>query len=147
MVKETMSKDSKAAPLPASLRVLVLDDNEDFLELLAEFFEVEGCTAFTAATLDQARDLLQREEIDIALLDFNLTGGKDSLELFHQIRRTAPLVKLFLVTGYLRFHELSAFFEDRLVDSVLMKPFSLEQLRAAILAAQCPPTAPARKPR
>lgn len=121
-------------PLPPSLRVLVLDDNEDFLDLLDDFLRAEGCRAFTARTLDEARELLKVKTVDLALLDYNLSGGRDSLELFHQLRREAPKVKLFLVTGYLRFHELSAFFEDALVDSVLMKPFSLEQLRAAILA-------------
>ena len=121
--------------------MLVLDDNEDFLDLLDDFLRAEGCRAFTAKSLDEAREILREKTVDLALLDYNLSGGKDSLELFHQLRREAPKVKLFLVTGYLRFHELSGFFEDSLVDSVLMKPFSLEQLRAAILA-ELGPAAP-----
>ena len=93
-------------PLPPaargpSLRVLVVDDNSDATEMLSGLLTTSGHTVATAADGQQALDLLETFDADVALLDIGLPV-MDGLELARRIRARkgvdAPL--LVAVTGY-----------------------------------------------
>jgi len=84
-----------------SLRVLVVDDNSDATEMLSGLLTTSGHTVETAADGQQALDLLETFDADVALLDIGLPV-MDGLELARRIRArkgaNAPL--LVAVTGY-----------------------------------------------
>jgi len=115
------------------MRVLVIEDNEDMIENIFEYFEPRG------HVMDAARDglsglhLAATEDYDAIILDLMLPGI-DGLEICHKLRKEArsdiPIVML-TAKGAL---------EDKLngygvgVDDYLVKPIALPELEAKLLA-------------
>jgi len=60
-------------------KVLVVDDEPDILETVEELLPM--CDVTCASTFDQARDLLEREVFDMAILDIMGVNGFDLLKL------------------------------------------------------------------
>ncbi|MBW2028005.1 MAG: universal stress protein [Deltaproteobacteria bacterium] len=60
-------------------RILVVDDEPDVLETLEELLYM--CDVVKASTLEEGRDLLQRERFDIAILDIMGVHGYDLLKV------------------------------------------------------------------
>ena len=58
----------------ASIRVLVVDDEEMILLNLAVFLEDDGFTVFSASSGEAALELLSRETVDVAIVDIRLPG-------------------------------------------------------------------------
>ncbi|HLL20246.1 MAG TPA: ATP-binding protein [Rubrivivax sp.] len=124
-----------AAALPAvglPQRVLIVDDNIDAADALADLLTLEGCEVRTAASAPQALALLQDWVPQAAVLDIGLPG-MDGYELARRLRADARLVAIRLValTGY--GHETD---KQRALDAGfdvhLVKPIELDKL-AAIL--------------
>ncbi|WP_340100666.1 PAS domain S-box protein [Salinibaculum salinum] len=82
------------------MRVLVVDDNADLVDIVAEFLEREhdGITAVTATSADEALDRLQAESVDCVVSDYDMpeTNG---LELLRDIRERDPDLPFVLFTG------------------------------------------------
>jgi CheY-like chemotaxis protein len=85
-------------PARAQPTVLVLDDNESLLKLLAERLTDKAITVVTAGTAAQARELFEKQKPDAALLDRYLPDG-DGLALAIELRTTSPQTPVVLMTG------------------------------------------------
>jgi DNA-binding response OmpR family regulator len=59
--------------------ILLVDDEQGFLEALADALEHEGHRVLKASTAEEALGAFQREKIDLATVDIMLPPGK-SLE-------------------------------------------------------------------
>jgi CheY-like chemotaxis protein len=82
-------------------RVLVVDDNLDAAELLAEALQYHGYVVATAPDGPRALELLGQFKPEVAILDIGLPV-MDGLELARRIRERdgQPPVKLIAATGY-----------------------------------------------
>ena len=90
---------SAADAPPAQVRVLVVDDNHDAAELLAEFLRAFG---HEVAVEHHSRGALSRAAAftpDVCLLDIGLPD-MDGLQLARRLRQTLPDAVLVAVTGY-----------------------------------------------
>ncbi len=125
------------APRPDALRVLVVDDNADAAELLAESVRLLGHVAQAAHDGPAGLRIAARFRPDLALLDIGLPV-MDGYELARHLRAMPGLgaLRLVAVTGYSQDEDerqsAAAGFERHLV-----KPIRLEQLEA--LLARRPP--------
>ena len=124
-----------APVVPASTerrRVLVVDDNADALEALAEALVLLGYAPVTASDGPEALALIAATPPSIALLDVGLPG-MDGYELAHRLRAVGDQdgLKLVALTGYGlaadRQRALAAGFDEHLV-----KPASLEVIQKVI---------------
>jgi CheY-like chemotaxis protein len=90
--------DAKA---PSSRRVLVVDDNVDAAEMLAEALTLRGCEVELAHDAPQALEIAARSRFDAALLDIGLPVI-DGYELAERLRALDNLrdTRLIAVTGY-----------------------------------------------
>jgi len=86
---------------PDGWRALVVDDNQDAAELLANLLSDWGHVVRVAHTGPDALEVIEQFTPDLALLDIGLPG-MDGYELARQLRARAALVNLRLVavTGY-----------------------------------------------
>jgi CheY-like chemotaxis protein/two-component sensor histidine kinase len=86
---------------PVKQRILVVDDNEDTRELLADILNELGHDARAAGDGPQALALIRDFTPDVALLDIGLPG-MDGYELAAALRRALPGgdVRLIAVSGY-----------------------------------------------
>lgn len=60
-------------------RILIVDDEPDVLETLAELLTI--CVVKTASTFDQAKTLLESQYFDIAILDIMGVEGYELLKI------------------------------------------------------------------
>jgi DNA-binding response OmpR family regulator len=63
-------------------RVLVVDDEEDILQLVTELLDM--CKIDTAATFEEAKELLEKNAYHIAVLDIMGVKGYDLLEIANE---------------------------------------------------------------
>ena len=71
-------------------KVLVVDDEPDILEVLEELLEM--CEVVTASTFEKAKELLESQNFDIAILDIMGVDGYGLLDIAN--KRDIPAVML-----------------------------------------------------
>lgn len=86
-------------------RILIIDDDREFVGIYKEMLESQGVEVAAAYTADEAIRYLEADGamLDVVLLDQKLkgAGGPDSgLDLISNIQALAPFVKTIVVTGY-----------------------------------------------
>jgi CheY-like chemotaxis protein len=115
--------------------VLVVDDNQDAAELIAEVLAELGHTAEVALDGEVALGRALALRPDVALIDLGLPGI-DGLEVARRLRAVPALaaIRLIAVTGFSgdRDRDLT---RDAGFDAHLVKPVHLEDLVREIAAA------------
>jgi DNA-binding NtrC family response regulator len=110
--------------------VLVVDDERSLRLLCRVNLELEGHRVLEAATLAEARALVEQETLDVILLDVHL-GNDDGLELLDELEALDIPSRVVLLSGT---SEIGAEVRAR-VDGVIGKPFDLARLTAAVSGA------------
>ena len=80
-------------------RILIVDDEPDTCENLADIFTDLGYQVDTAADGFAALDLIKSKPYDVALLDLRMPG-MDGLELYRRIREISAGTVAIVVTAY-----------------------------------------------
>lgn len=119
-----------------SLSVLIVDDEPlaraRLRTLLGDCAEPVVRIEGEAANATQAMEFLQRQSVDLALVDIHMPGA-DGLTLVHTLRTLEKSPAIVFVTAYAE-HAVQAF-EVEAVD-YLTKPVRLERLQAALQKVQ-----------
>jgi DNA-binding NtrC family response regulator len=110
--------------------VLVVDDEENFLTLLKWFLTQRGYDVSTALTADEALDMVQKQNFDIALLDIKLGSG-NGLTLLEQVTACSPRLKVIMMTAYPTVGSLKQAFSKGAM-RYLTKPVDLQELTEAL---------------
>jgi len=84
------------------IKILMADNDLDFLETRREFLVREGYEVITASSPSDAQEKLQQEDIALAIMDIRLLNDDDEkdisgLELAKNLRRALPIL---ILTGY-----------------------------------------------
>jgi CheY-like chemotaxis protein len=58
----------------SNIKVLVVDDESVVCSNVAAFLEDEGFTVFSAASGEEALDLILKQKMDVAIIDIRLPG-------------------------------------------------------------------------
>jgi CheY-like chemotaxis protein len=114
-------------------QILVVDDEPFVCGAVKMMLEFDGHTVETAGSGKGALVLFEKGKFDIVLTDYAMPGMKGN-ELAAQIKALDPKQPIVMITAYA---EMLAANQTPLdaVDSVISKPFLLEDLRAAIAKA------------
>jgi DNA-binding response OmpR family regulator len=111
-------------------RILVVEDDPMFRELLGCWLETEGFEPVLADTLEAGFMLIAAEPLpEAVLLDIHL-GSKNSLTLVHWVRRQKHLahMPIVAVTGDASFKD-SKSVQDAGCDACVTKPVDFKVLR------------------
>ncbi len=81
------------------LHILVVDDDRDHADSLAELFTLEGHTVRVAYNAADAISAFVAENFDVAFMDV-VMPGMNGVESFLEIRRRRPDAKVYMMTGY-----------------------------------------------
>ena len=114
------------------VRILVVEDNKELLELVAGYFRNKGSfDVFTAPDGTSAMKLIDGKDFDIAILDVMLPGP-NGFEVCKALRRKSRCPIVFLTAlgnedNILKGYEIGA-------DEYMVKPFSPKVLYAKCLA-------------
>jgi DNA-binding response OmpR family regulator len=80
-------------------RVLVVDDETDFLDTYVRLLRRQGYAVTTASSLATALAAVARERLSLVISDLNLPDG-DGLEVVRAARSGAYPAPVIVVTGY-----------------------------------------------
>jgi DNA-binding NtrC family response regulator len=82
-----------------SIRVLVVDDEEEFALATATRLRRRGFDASTALSGRAAIDRLSQTTVDVVILDLRMPG-MDGLDTLRSLRRLDPEVQVVFLTGH-----------------------------------------------
>jgi two-component system response regulator HydG len=115
-------------------RLLVVDDDEEALRLLAEVLEREGYTVVRALTVEQGlRALDGAAPFDAVLTDLRMPGAS-GLDLLREVRSRDPRSLVFVLTAFGDANAAGEAIRAGAHDFI-SKPYDLPTLRAAIAQA------------
>jgi DNA-binding NtrC family response regulator len=118
----------------AMFRILVVDDEVDFLETIINRLKKRQIDAVGVASGEEAMTLIKEQLFDVVLLDIKMPGGMDGIEVLREVKRLKPLVEVILLTGHASVEtsiegmKLGAF-------DYLLKPIKFDDLLQKVAAA------------
>lgn len=114
--------------------VLLVDDERDFADLLAERLQARGFQVRTAYDGEEALRLAAEHELDVAVLDVNMPG-LDGLAVLRELKKRKPQAEALMLTGQ---RDLATAIQGMKLGATdyLVKPVPIEKLVEAILRAQ-----------
>ena len=116
------------------VRVLLVDDEEQFVETLAQRLEARDFAVATAFNGDQALEYIREKDVDVVVLDV-LMPGLTGIDTLREMKRIRPLTEVIMLTGHATVEtaiegmKLGAF-------DYLMKPTEIDDLVDKINKAQ-----------
>ncbi|MBI4523141.1 MAG: response regulator [Deltaproteobacteria bacterium] len=112
------------------LRVLVVDDEEDILEVIQDRLEAYGFTVVTAGTGLEALKKLSTEKYDGVFMDVKMPE-MDGIEALEEIRKHDKKTPVLIVTSSsTREAAIEALAKG--ANAYILKPFEWEELKAKI---------------
>ena len=115
-------------------RLLIVDDEKDFLDIMAERIRTRGMDVSTATSAEKALSMIRKETYDVVIMDFlmpEMDGFKD-LKLF---KETRPDLQIILLTANVREEECNAARKLGAMD-IIEKPADLNLLTQRIEEAR-----------
>jgi two-component system, OmpR family, response regulator len=117
--------------LPAKPRVLCVEDDEDISNMLNDVLKENGFETFFVTSAVEMNVILQRERVDLVLLDVMLPG-EDGVSICRRLRATSA-IPIIMVTARGEESDRVLGFETG-ADDYVAKPFSSRELVARIRA-------------
>ena len=79
-----------------SAKVLLVDDEKDFLDIMTERMVVRGMKVSTATSAEEALKMVQKESFDAVIMDLMMPemDGFKALKLFKMTRPELPIILL-----------------------------------------------------
>lgn len=112
------------------IKVLLVDDEEEFVTTLAERLEMREFEPRIATSGDQAISMVKGEKFDLIVLDL-MMPGIGGLEVMKQIKSANPDMPIILLTGQGSTKEGMEGMNQGAFD-FLMKPLDIEELISQI---------------
>ncbi|MEM8962749.1 MAG: sigma-54 dependent transcriptional regulator [Acidobacteriota bacterium] len=81
------------------MNILIVDDEEVIQDVLTSLVRREGWRPVPARTGEEALRVIEREEIDLVLLDLMLPG-MSGMEVLEQLQRRAPELVVVIITAF-----------------------------------------------
>jgi YesN/AraC family two-component response regulator len=115
-------------------RILIVDDEEMFRQMLRQMLEMAGYEVLEAANGEAGIALFREQHADLVITDIFMPQ-KEGIETIREMKREFPEVKIIAVTGggyrrrgfeYLQFADMVG------ADCSLSKPFERQELLDAV---------------
>lgn len=107
-------------------KVLVVDDEEDFLETIVKRLRDRNLEVSGALSGEAALALMEAQDFDVVVLDVRMPG-MDGIEALKEMKKRKPLTEVIMLTGHasvesgIQGMQLGAF-------DYVMKPVPLDEL-------------------
>ena len=112
--------------------ILIVDDERDIRELIADILKDEGFTTRTAANSDQAVAALNAAEPALMILDIWLKDSRmDGIDILKQVKRNNPDVPVIIISGHGNIEIAVAAIRQGAYDFI-EKPFNIDQLMVVV---------------
>ena len=113
-----------------SRRILVVDDEKSIQEVLKALLTAMGYEVVSAGSGREGLHLFLENPIELVMTDLNMPG-MDGFSFASHIKRKSPGTRVVLITG-LEKGAVDENLKRGCIDSVLIKPFGLEDLQKTV---------------
>jgi CheY-like chemotaxis protein len=112
------------------LRVLLVEDDDDNRELMAEVLASSGCEVLSAASGQDGLRTLSEHSVDVVVTDVGMPG-MGGLEMARAAKAIAPQIPVIVVTGWAERDDITSA-RGRDVDAILIKPVDPDALTQTV---------------
>ena len=81
------------------MKILLVDDEKEFVETLSERMEIRDLKPDIALSGEQALEKVEEDMPDVMVLDLKMPGI-DGMEVLRQVRKKYPNVQVIMLTGH-----------------------------------------------
>lgn len=117
-----------------TFRVLVVDDETDFLETIVNRLLKRKIDATGVPGGEAALALIKEKNFDVVLLDIKMPGGMDGIEVLKESKKIQPLTEVILLTGHASVETSIEGMNSGAFD-YLIKPVKFAELLEKLIAA------------
>ena len=82
-----------------NFKILIIDDEKIYRDEISEFLKTRDYEVFEAEKPSTGLNILQKNEIDIVILDFNLPE-MDGIKVLKKIKASYPDIEVIMITGF-----------------------------------------------
>ena len=117
-----------------SFKILVVDDEKDFLEATIKRLGKRDIDATGVLSGEEALKMMKEKLFDVVILDIKMPGGMDGIKALSEMKKIQPLTEVILLTGHASVEtsiegmKLGAF-------DYLLKPVKLENIMTKLAQA------------
>jgi len=105
-------------------RVLVVEDHYALRRLFSRFLTREKCRVELAANDQEANEIIQNNEFDVAFIDVELGQGRDGFQLAERFRLLKPDMRIIMMSARSEYGSRSV----SKFDGFMLKPFTLDEI-------------------
>jgi len=109
-----------------SMKVLIVDDEEDLIVTLVERLEIRGFEAVAVQTGKAALEQIQNSPFDVVVLDIKLKG-EDGVEVMKRIKQIKSNLPVILLTGHMSKETNEEGLKAGAIDYII-KPINIDDL-------------------
>ena len=115
-------------------RLLVVDDEQSQREITAKILTTLGYQVTTVGSGEEAVAFLEKNCVDLVLLDMLMEPGINGRETFEQIIHSCPGQKAIVVSGYSDSEDIKQVMKMGVL-ALLKKPYTMEEIGRAVRKA------------
>jgi CheY-like chemotaxis protein len=123
-----MNKKNKSRN--AEKTVLVVDDESDVLDIVAEMISDLGYRVQGVSSGEEALDLISRTPVDLVISDVDMRG-MDGISLARWFKDRFPHLPMAMMTAYAS-EDVLSMLKHKVVDSLILKPFKMGELQGLV---------------
>ncbi len=120
----TAAQTQAGQPQRTLERILVVEDDEEFRQILLDILPEMGYTPSGVGTGEEALRKIQEESFDVILCDY-LLPTMSGADLLYEVKAASPETLVVMITGYPPSLDGHAFSN---ADGYLMKPFRFDEI-------------------
>jgi len=109
-------------------RLLIVEDEPLMRSIIVQLARSEGYEVMEAPAAEMALQIFEKEKIDLAILDLNLTSGGSGLDVLRKMRELDPEVMGIIVTAYASVESAVEALHQGAYDYIT-KPFANDHLK------------------
>ncbi|HOV85230.1 MAG TPA: response regulator [Syntrophobacteraceae bacterium] len=113
-----------------SRNVLIVDDEEEYRELIRSYLSKRGFSCEVASNGEDALALLQKKPFDVLITDIRMKG-MDGIRLMTEAHKGQPDLDVIIITGYAPAYSYTEIVHAGAADFIA-KPFEIEELHAKL---------------
>lgn len=115
-------------------KVLIVDDEKDFLDIMSERLRVRGIDVSVTTSAENALTMIDEEPYDVLIIDF-MMPGMDGFKTLKALKTHRPDVQVILYTAYIPEEKATEALKLGALD-VIEKPADLDLLTRMIFDAK-----------
>ncbi len=116
-------------------RILLVDDNEAYLDSAKDVLEEEGYSVSTASSGERAVRRVLAQNFDVVLMDIKM-AGLNGVEALVEMQKHRPGLRVIMCTAHI-LENMIARAQQEGAFAILKKPFKTDELLETIDSAMC----------